>query len=125
MTNPNYIPREHPVSRLLHSAAHSGQSLSSRDMGVLDQASEATPGGGSFTGMKSDITAASKQIAALHAQGRTGEARDLADTTAATLAGRMSDEQRAVTEHTIQQAQQNTRDLEDIDAMVRDNLAGN
>lgn len=121
----NNIPREHPVSRLLHGAAYSGQAINAADMGLLDQASNVTPGGGSFTGFKGDIAAASKQIAALHAEGRYGDARDLADTTASSLAGRMSDEQRGVTEHSIQRTEQNDRDLADIDAMVRDHLAGN
>lgn len=122
-TNPNHIPQDHPVARLLRGAANSGQALAPSDFGALDEASQYVAGGASFAGLKPDISSASQRIAALKAEGRNGAARELADETTAQLAGRMTDGQRAVTASTITTAQQNSADLADIDAMVRRGIA--
>lgn len=119
----NHIPQDHPVAQLLRGAANSGQALTTGDLASLDDASQHVAGGASFTGFKSDISSASQRIAALKAEGRTGEARELADDTTAQLAGRMTDGQRAVTSASIQRDRDNARDAEDIDAMVRRTLS--
>lgn len=122
MSNPNHVPQNHPVASLLRGAANSGQVLSAADLSSLDEASQHVAGGASFSGFKADITSASRSIAALKAEGRTGAARELADQTTAQLAGRMTDGQRAVTSATIATAKQNAADVADIDAMVRRDL---
>lgn len=119
MSNPNHIPQDHPVARLLRGAANSGQALSPSDLGSLDDAAQHVPGGASFAGFKGDISSASQRIAALKAEGRNGAARELADETTAQLAGRMTDGQRATTAATIQRDQDSARDAADIDGMVR------
>ncbi|WP_420111537.1 hypothetical protein [Pseudactinotalea sp.] len=119
-----HIPQDHPVAQLLRASANSGQALTGGDLASLDAASQQSTGG-SFAGMKPRITAASQQIAALHAEGRFQAARELADETASELAGTMTEQQRAITSSSIAKAESNARDLEDIDAMVRRDLAGN
>lgn len=121
--NTSYIPQDHPVAQLLRMSANSGQALTGADLASLDRASQHIPGGGSFTGMKADITAASQQIAELRAQGRYQDAREVADQTTAQLAGRMTEGQRSVTTQTIQAAEDNAADVADIDAMVRRSIA--
>lgn len=121
--NSNYIPQAHPVSRLLQASAYSGSALTGDDLASLDRAEGSIPGGGSFAGMKADISRASRNIAALKSEGRNQEARELADATGAELAGRMTTQQRAVTDSSIAKFEENARDLGDIDAMVRDNLS--
>lgn len=123
MSNPNYIPQNHPVAQLLQGSANSGQALSVGDLGSLDEAAQHVAGGGSFAGFKADIASASQRIAALKAEGRNQAARELADQTTGQLAGRMTDGQLSVTSATIQRDQDNARDLADIDAMVRRGIA--
>jgi hypothetical protein len=126
MTNmTTHIPQNHPVAQLLRGSANAGRALTGADLASLDEASEHAAGGGSFAGMKPRITAASQRIAALHAEGRYQEAREHADETASELAGTMTEQQRTITTASIAKAESNARDLEDIDAMVRRDLAGN
>ncbi|MGP5261219.1 hypothetical protein ACTXMW_16250 [Brachybacterium paraconglomeratum] len=119
-----HIPQNHPVAQLLRGSANAGRALTGADLASLDAASQHSAGG-SFAGMKPRITAASQRIAALHAEGRYQEAREHADETAAELAGTMTEQQRTITSSSIAKAESNARDLEDIDAMVRRDLAGN
>lgn len=93
--NPHHLPQNHPVRTLL-SASAKGRRLTTKDLEVLDQAEEHLPHGESFSRVKSNVISASNEIAALAAEGRTGEAREMVADTIGELGPKLSESARAM-----------------------------
>lgn len=113
MTNPNYIPRNHPVRVALDNAAN-GRRPSKNDLDRLlnDTSAEHLPDGMSLDTFRDDVTQHINAISRIHDTGSHALARQAADDASAQLAARMKPEQRALnTTHT-------KADRDDIEAML-------
>ncbi|MEW2010759.1 hypothetical protein AB0300_14915 [Microbacterium sp. NPDC078814] len=117
--NPNYISRAHPVRVILDNAAH-GRQPSSNDLDQLltDVSNERLPSGHSLDAFRADIIREARRIAAINGTGAHANATVEAEAAAAKLAGRMSNEQRALN---TSQTKSSDREVEDIVARVFDN----
>lgn len=114
MNNPSHIDRNHPVHAILDRAA-SGNLPSSDDLDhMLTQVSkERLPAGQNLDRFRNDIIKRAADIAAIRNTGAHGPARQAAANAAATLAERMTPEERAI------KSSMTSKSNQDVDDLVR------